>query len=116
MIVDDAISMRGLMSLTLKNAGYNVIEASDGVDALEKIGGSKINLIIADLNMPRMNGIELIKEVKKKPGFRFVPVVMLTTESKEEKKQEGRKAGAKAWMVKPFKPDMLLKVVKKIVG
>jgi len=116
LIVDDAVSMRGLVSLTLKKAGYDVKEASNGKDALKKLSGSKVNMIITDLNMPEMDGIEFIKAVKKMPGYKFIPIVMLTTESQAEKKREGQMAGAKAWIVKPFKPDTLLMVVKKIIG
>ncbi len=116
LVVDDAVSMRGLVSITLKKSGYDVIEASDGKDALSKLKGTQVNLIITDLNMPNMDGISLIKSVKAMPGYKFVPIVMLTTESQESKKREGQMAGAKAWIVKPFKPDSLLTVVKKIIG
>ncbi len=88
LIVDDAVSMRGLVSLTLKKAGYDVKEASNGKDALKKLSGSKVNMIITDLNMPEMDGIEFIKAVKKMPGYKFIPIVMLTTESQAEKKKE----------------------------
>ncbi len=117
LIVDDAASMRGLVAMTLKNSGYNVIEAGDGKQALEqlqKVG--RVDLIITDLNMPNMDGIQLIKAVKADSKNKFTPIVMLTTESQEAKKEEGRQAGAKAWIVKPFKPDVLLSVVKKIIG
>ena len=116
MVVDDAKSMRGLISMTLQSAGYDVIEACDGQDALEKIDGQKVNMVISDLNMPNMNGIELIKNLKQNPKYKFLPIVMLTTESEDSKKKEGQAAGAKAWMVKPFKPDTVLKVVGKIIG
>ncbi len=116
LVVDDAVSMRGLVSITLKKSGYDVIEASDGKDALSKLKGTQVNLIITDLNMPNMDGISLIKSVKAMPGYKFIPIVMLTTESQESKKREGQMAGAKAWIVKPFKPDSLLTVVKKIIG
>ncbi|MBF0200797.1 MAG: response regulator [Desulfamplus sp.] len=116
MIVDDAKSMRGLVSMTLQGAGYDVVEACDGQDALDKIGGHKINMVISDLNMPNMNGIELIKNLKQDPKYKFLPIVMLTTESEDSKKKEGQAAGAKAWIVKPFKPDTVLKVVGKIIG
>lgn len=116
LIVDDAASMRGLVSMSLRKAGYEVQEAGDGQAALQKLKTFRPHLIVTDLNMPRMNGIELIKEVKKDPKFKFVPMVMLTTESEESKKKEGQMAGAKAWVVKPFKPDVLIKVVKKIIG
>lgn len=116
MVVDDAKSMRGLIAMTLQNAGYDVIEACDGQDALQKIEGQKVNMVISDLNMPNMNGIELIKQLKQNPKYKFLPIVMLTTESEDAKKKEGQAAGAKAWMVKPFKPDTVLKVVGKIIG
>jgi two-component system chemotaxis response regulator CheY len=116
LIVDDARSMRGLVGMTLKGAGYNIIEACDGEDALNKIGQHPVNMVIADLNMPNMNGIDLIKSLKVNPKYRFLPIVMLTTEGAMEMKQQGQLAGAKAWIVKPFKPDTVLKVVKKIIG
>ena len=116
MIVDDAASMRGLIAMTLKREGYEVIEACDGRDAMTKLSGKKVDLIVSDLNMPNMDGIELIKAAKAEPRSRFIPIVMLTTESQDKKKQEGQQAGAKAWIVKPFKPDVLISVVKKIIG
>jgi two-component system chemotaxis response regulator CheY len=118
LVVDDAATMRALVSMALRNMQYDVIEAVDGQDALEKLQSQqqKIALIVTDVNMPRMNGIELIKAAKALPQYKFVPIVMLTTESQAEKKEEGRSAGAKAWIVKPFKPDVLLDVVKKIIG
>lgn len=116
MIVDDAKSMRGLISMTLQSAGYEVVEACDGQDALDKIGRHNVNMVISDLNMPNMNGIELIKSLKQDPKYKFLPIVMLTTESEDSKKKEGQMAGAKAWLVKPFKPETVLKVVQKIIG
>jgi len=116
LIVDDAASMRGLVAMTLRNAGYEVIEASDGRDALNKLKSCRVNLIVTDLNMPNMDGITFIKTVKSMPTYKLIPIIMLTTESQEEKKLEGQKAGAKAWIVKPFKPDTLVNVVKKIIG
>jgi len=116
LIVDDAVSMRGLVAMTLRNAGYEVIEASDGKDAINKLESKRVNLIITDLNMPNMDGITLIKTVKSMQLYKFIPIIMLTTESQAEKKLEGQKAGAKAWIVKPFKPETLLDVVKKIIG
>lgn len=116
LIVDDAISMRGLISMTLKKEGYEVVEAEDGVAALAKAKGGKFDLVISDLNMPNMDGISLIKALKADPGHRFTPIVMLTTENADSKKNEGRVAGAKAWIVKPFKPETLVAVVKKIIG
>ena len=116
LIADDASTMRILVSATLRQKQYEVIEAVDGQDALEKLKAQKVSLIVTDLNMPRMNGIELIKAAKALPEHKYVPIVMLTTESQADKKEAGREAGAKAWIVKPFKPDVLLDVVKKIIG
>ena len=116
LIVDDANTIRQLLSMTLRNAGYNVVEACDGQDGLTKLNGNSVNMIVTDLNMPVMNGIEFIKAVKSLPHFKFVPIVMLTTESEESKKREGQAAGAKAWIIKPFKPETIIAVVKKIIG
>ncbi len=115
-IVDDAASMVGLVEITLKNEGHEVVTAADGVLALAKLDGTHFDLIITDLNMPNMDGVELIKAAKAKPEYKFTPIVMLTTESRDNKKQEGKDAGAKAWLVKPFKPDVLNDVVNKILG
>ena len=116
LIVDDSASLRQVVNIALKGAGYNVIEACDGKDALSKLNGEKIHLIISDVNMPNMDGITFVKEAKKLPNYKFTPIVMLTTESQDSKKQEGRAAGATGWIVKPFKPDQLLAVVKKVIG
>ncbi|QTA88061.1 Two component system response regulator [Desulfonema magnum] len=116
MIVDDAISIRGLVKITLENAGYQVTEASDGKDALTKISAQKIHLIIADLYMPNMNGMELIKTLKMNPRYKFIPIVVLTKENDPNMKQKGRTAGVNAWIVKPFKPKTILSVVQKIIG
>lgn len=115
MIVDDSASIRQVVSLTLKGAGFDVIEAVDGVDALSKLNGVKINLLITDVNMPNMDGITLVQEVKKLPAYKFTPMMMLTTEASDDKKQAGRAAGAKAWLVKPFQPPMLLAAVSKLI-
>ena len=115
MIVDDSASLRQVVSIALKGAGYDTIEACDGRDALAKLDGSKIHLIISDVNMPNMDGISLVKEVKKHPGYKFTPVIMLTTESQEGKKAEGQAAGAKAWVVKPFQPQQMLAAVAKLI-
>lgn len=115
MIVDDSASLRQVVSIALKGAGYDVIEGSDGVDALNKLTGQKVNLIVSDVNMPNMDGITLVQEVKKLPAYRFTPVIMLTTESGDDKKMAGKAAGAKAWMVKPFRLDELLLAVSKLV-
>ncbi|PSJ46482.1 two-component system response regulator [Zobellella endophytica] len=114
MIVDDSASLRQVVSIALKGAGYDTIEACDGRDALSKLNG-KVHLIISDVNMPNMDGISFLKEVKRHPGYKFTPVIMLTTESQAEKKAEGQAAGAKAWVVKPFQPQQMLAAVAKLV-
>jgi two-component system chemotaxis response regulator CheY len=114
MIVDDSSSMRMVVGIALKGAGYTVLEGRDGRDALAKLTGQKVHLIISDVNMPNMDGISFVKEVKQLPAYRFTPIIMLTTESEEAKKREGQAAGAKAWVVKPFKPDQLLGAVQKL--
>jgi two-component system, chemotaxis family, chemotaxis protein CheY len=115
LIVDDSASVRQVVSIALKQKGYDVIEGADGKDALTKLTGQKVHLIISDVNMPNMDGISLVKAVKAMPAYKFTPIVMLTTESQEAKKKEGQLAGAKAWIVKPFRPDQLLDVVQKLV-
>jgi len=115
MVVDDSLSIRQVVGIALKQAGYDVIEGVDGVDALKKLTGQKVNLIISDVNMPNMDGITFVKELKTRPAYKFTPVLMLTTESQEDKKAQGQAAGARAWMVKPFKPDSLLAAVQKLV-
>lgn len=114
MIVDDSASMRQVVAIALKGAGYTVLEGSDGRDALTKLTGQKVHLIISDVNMPNMDGITFLKEVKQLPAYKFTPILMLTTESEEGKKREGQAAGARAWMVKPFKADQLLAAVQKL--
>jgi len=114
MTVDDSSSVRQMVSFTLKDAGYSVVEAADGKDALQKLQG-QVDMIITDLNMPNMDGIELIKNVRATSGYKFIPIVMLTTESQNDKKQEGKKAGASGWIVKPFKPPQILSVVQKLL-
>lgn len=115
MTVDDSRSVRQMVSFTLQQAGYQVVEAEDGADALSKLNGGKVNMVITDLNMPNMNGIELTKALRSDPNHKFVPIVLLTTESQDAKKQEGKAAGATGWIVKPFKPEQLLAVVKKVL-
>lgn len=111
--VDDSKTMRDMVSFTLKNAGFEVIEAEDGKDALSKAGGP-LDVIITDLNMPNMNGIELIQALRQNPSYKFTPILMLTTESDATKKQEGKTAGATGWIVKPFNPEKLIQVVNKV--
>ena len=115
MVVDDSSSVRQVVSIALKGAGYAVIEACDGKDALAKLGEQKIHLMISDVNMPNMDGITLVKEGKKLPNYKFTPIIMLTTESQESKKLEGQAAGAKAWVVKPFQPAQMLAAVSKLI-
>ncbi len=117
MTVDDSTSVRQMVSFTLKSAGYDVIEAVDGVDALSKLdGSSRVRMMFVDLNMPNMNGIELIRAVRTDPAHKFIPIVMLTTESQAGKKREGKAVGATGWIVKPFKPQQLLAVVRRVLG
>ena len=113
--VDDSASMRQMVSFTLKGAGYDVVEASDGAQALEAAKGRKFDLVLSDVNMPVMDGISLIKELRALPAFRFTPILMLTTESGDGKKAEGKAAGATGWIVKPFSPDQLVNTVKKVL-
>ena len=115
MTVDDSATIRQMLNFTLTDAGFDVVEAVDGVDACSKLKASPVNMVITDLNMPQMDGIELIREVRKDPANRFVPIIMLTTESQETKKQEGKAAGASGWIVKPFSPEQLLAVVKMVL-
>ncbi|MBF0337382.1 MAG: response regulator [Candidatus Magnetobacterium sp. LHC-1] len=116
MTVDDSASIRQMVSFTLKGAGYTVVEAVDGKDALVKLGTNTVQMIITDLNMPNLDGIGLIRAVRANPAFKFIPIVMLTTESQDTRKQEGKSAGATGWIVKPFKPEQLLAVIKKVLG
>ena len=115
LVVDDSASFRQVVALTLKGAGYEVVEGTDGRDALTKLDGRKIHLIISDVNMPNMDGLAFLKQVKAHPNYKFTPVIMLTTEGQEAKKQEGRAAGARAWITKPFMPPQVLDAVAKLV-
>ena len=115
LVVDDSASVRTVVATALKGAGYNVIQGCDGKDALSKMTGDKIHMIISDVNMPNMDGIEFVRQVKKLPNYKFTPICMLTTESEASKMQEGKAAGAKAWIVKPFQPPKMLAAVEKLV-
>jgi len=115
MTVDDSTSVRQMVSFTLQQAGYDVVEAEDGVDALEKLKAKKVDMVITDLNMPNVDGITLIKEFRTIPEYKFVPIILLTTESDGNKKRQGKEAGATGWIIKPFKPDQLLNVIKKVL-
>jgi len=114
MVVDDSASMRRVVGISLRSSGYDVIEGCDGKDALSKLTGQKVHLIISDVNMPVMDGIAFLKAVKQMPAYKFTPVIMLTTESAEEKKREGQAAGARAWVVKPFQPEQLVSAVQRL--
>ena len=116
MTVDDSASVRQMVGFTLRDAGYEVLEASDGRDALAKLSGKTVQMVITDLNMPNLDGIGLIRSLRGVAAYKFIPIIMLTTESQMEKKQEGKAAGATGWIVKPFKPEQLLAVVKKVLG
>ena len=114
--VDDSGSIRQMVSFTLKSAGYNVIEAVDGQDGLDKAKSKTADLVLTDQNMPRMDGLTLIKTLRGMPSYRTVPILMLTTESGDAMKTQGKAAGATGWLVKPFDPQKLLEVVKKVIG
>ncbi len=112
--VDDSKTMRDMVSFTLTNAGFEVLQAEDGQDALNKLKGQKVDVIITDLNMPVMDGLTLIKNLRGMPDFKFTPILMLTTEGDAGKKEEGKTAGATGWIVKPFNPEKLVQVVQRV--
>jgi two-component system, chemotaxis family, chemotaxis protein CheY len=114
--VDDSASIRQMVAFTLKSSGYEVVEAVDGLDGLEKAKTKSFNLVLSDQNMPRMDGLTLIKSLRGMPQYKTVPILMLTTESSDAMKQQGRAAGATGWLVKPFDPQKLVEVVKKVIG
>ncbi|MDR3566563.1 MAG: response regulator [Syntrophobacteraceae bacterium] len=117
MTADDSASVRQMVNFTLMNAGFEVVEAVDGKDALSKLSKTPVHMLITDLNMPNMDGIELIRNVRAlSSSLKFIPIIMLTTESQPEKKMEGKTAGATGWIIKPFKPEQLLSVIKKVLG
>lgn len=116
LIVDDSASLRQIVAIALKGAGYDVIEAGDGKDGLSKLDGIKVNLIISDVNMPVMDGLTMVTEIKKMPNYKFTPIIMLTTEAGSDLKMRGKAAGVKAWVVKPFKPDQMLDAVSKLIA
>lgn len=113
--VDDSVSIRQMVAFTLKQAGYDVIEATDGEQALSLARGKKADLVITDINMPKMDGITLIKNLRALPDYKFTPILTLTTETAADKKQEGKAAGATGWIVKPFNPEQLLSTIKKVL-
>lgn len=114
--VDDSSSMRQMVSFTLKGAGYDVVEAVDGQDALDKAKSQQFDLIVTDVNMPVMDGITFIRNLRAEANYKFTPMLMLTTESAADKKVEGKAAGATGWIVKPFNPDQLINTIKKVLG
>ena len=114
--VDDSTSMRQMVSFTLKGAGYDVVEASDGEQALAMARNKQVNLVLTDVDMPKMDGITVIRNLRTLPSYKFTPMLMLTTESAADKKQEGKAAGATGWIVKPFNPEQLLATIKKVLG
>ncbi|MDA8233182.1 MAG: response regulator [Magnetospirillum sp.] len=114
--VDDSASMRQMVRLTLSGAGYQVIEAADGREGLSKAQANTVHMVVTDLNMPNMDGLELIRALRGEPAYKGVPIIFLTTESDEAKKKEAKSAGATGWITKPFQQDQLLAVVKKVLG
>lgn len=115
MTVDDSASIRQMVGFTLRNAGYEVIESEDGQEALDVLEKETVDMLITDLNMPNVDGISLIKQVRGREATKFIPIIMLTTESQDDKKKQGREAGATGWIVKPFRPDQLINVVNKVL-
>ncbi|MCE7028604.1 response regulator [Jiella avicenniae] len=116
LMVDDSASVRQMVGMTLKQAGYSVVEACDGREALQKAGANRVDAVITDLNMPGMDGLSFIRAYRTTPASSGVPIVFLTTESDEGLKAQAKQAGATGWMVKPFKPDQLLAIMRKVVG
>ena len=114
MTVDDSATVRNVLSMSLEAAGYEVCFATDGEDALRKMQGEEFDLLVTDLNMPRMSGIDLIKEVRRMPGKRFMPIIMLTSSNQPEMKLAGKAAGASGWITKPFEPKQLLSIAKMV--
>lgn len=114
--VDDSTSLRQMVAFTLKSSGYEVVEAVDGVDALEKLRDRTVDLVLTDQNMPRMDGLTLVRQLRATPQFTKTPILILTTESSDEMKQAGRAAGATGWLVKPFDPRRLIDVIGKVLG
>jgi two-component system chemotaxis response regulator CheY len=115
MTVDDSSSMRQMVRATLESAGYRVVEAADGQEALEYARENPVDLVITDVNMPRMDGITLVSELRALPSYRLTPLLLLTSESSQEKKMEGKRAGATGWIVKPFNPDQLLATMARVI-
>lgn len=115
LVVDDSASMKKMVTFTLQGAGHTVSEASDGAEALRAAQGGTFDLVLSDVNMPNMNGIELCEQLRKLPSYKFTPILMLTTESAGDKKLQGKGAGATGWIVKPFNPEQLISTVSKVL-
>ena len=115
MVIDDSNSMRALIKQALTTAGHEVIEAVDGQDALDRVKGATVDLFLCDVNMPRIDGLTLVKKLREQPQFKFKPILMLTTEIDPEKKRVAKEAGATGWLVKPFQPDQLLATIRKVL-
>ena len=113
--VDDSVSMRQLVSFTLQEAGFDVVEAVDGQDAFQKAQSGAVDLVLTDVNMPNMDGIELVRNLRQMPSYKFTPMLLLTTESAADKKAEGKAAGATGWIVKPFDPEQLVATINKVI-
>lgn len=116
LVVDDSVSIRKSVGFVLEQDGFEIVEAVDGLDGLQKAEGNKCDCIVTDINMPNMDGIAFTKELRTIPAYKFVPIIMLTTENQESKMQEGRAAGATGWIVKPFTAEKLSAVIKKVIG
>jgi len=114
--IDDSASIRQMVSMTLQSVGLDVVEAIDGADGYKKVISQTVHAVITDLNMPTMNGIDFIRKYRQHPSSKGVPIILLTTESDEELKREAKEAGATGWIVKPFKQDQLLAIIKKVTG
>ena len=116
MTVDDSTSMRQMVSFTLEQHGYDIIEAANGSEALEKLNKEKIDMLITDINMPELDGLDLVRRVRDNPAYKFLPIIILSNESQTVMKEEGKAAGATGWIVKPFRPEQLVAVVRKVMG
>ncbi|KJU82405.1 chemotaxis protein CheY [Candidatus Magnetobacterium bavaricum] len=116
LIADDSPSIRQVVKMALTEAGYNVVEAADGVEALSRIDETTVHMVLVDLNMPKIDGLDVIRGIRANPAHKFVPIVMITTESSVSKRQEGRACGATGWIIKPFKQEQLLSVIKKLIS
>ena len=115
LIIDDSISMRKMIAFTLEESGFTTAESVNGADALEHIANSRFDLILADVNMPKLDGISFVRAARAVPAYKFTPILILTTETAAEKMKEARQAGATGWLVKPFEPGRLLDAVRRVL-